>query len=120
MVFTRAMIQYKTKEDIEVMRKSCLLTASVFDFIESHIKAGVKTNELNDLCHEFITAKGAYPSPLNYKGFPKSICTSVNEEVCHGIPSERVLKEGDIVKVDVTCYMNSFHGDSCRTYFVGK
>lgn len=114
------MIQYKTKDDIAVMRKSCLLAAKVLSYIEPFVKPGVTTNELNDLCHEFIVKNKAIPSPLNYKGFPKSICTSVNEEVCHGIPSKRVLKEGDIVKVDVTCYLNSFHGDTCATFSVGK
>lgn len=102
------------------MRKSCKLAAEVLVFIEPHIQPGVSTETLNTLCHNFIVEHKAYPSCLNYKGFPKSICTSVNEEVCHGIPGKRVLKEGDIIKVDVTCYMNSFHGDNCRTYFVGK
>ena len=103
------------------MRETCLLAAKTLKFIEPHIKPGVSTEELNQLCHDFITQNGAYPSPLNYHGFPKSICTSRNEVICHGIPSaDDILKDGDIVNVDVTTYLNKFHGDTNRTFYVGK
>lgn len=114
------MILIKTAQDIEGIRKSCQLTASVFDFIEPYIVAGVTTNELDKLCHDYIVEAGAKPSPLNYKGYPKSICTSINKVVCHGIPDNTKLREGDIIKVDVSTYLNGYHGDSCKTYGVGK
>jgi methionyl aminopeptidase len=114
------MIHIKTDEEVEIMRKSCQLAASVLLMIEPHIKAGVTTNYLNDVCHEFILSKDAIPSPLNYKGFPKSICSSVNDEICHGIPSERKIRNGDIVNLDITCYLNGFHGDTNKTFFVGS
>ncbi len=114
------MILIKTPQEIEGIRKSCQLTVSVFDFIEPHIQAGITTNELDKLCFDFIVKAGAKPSPLNYKGYPKSICTSINEVVCHGIPDKTALREGDIIKVDISTYLNGFHGDSCRTYAVGK
>ncbi|MBF0213634.1 MAG: type I methionyl aminopeptidase, partial [Magnetococcales bacterium] len=84
-----------------------------------HVQPGVTTQQLNDLCHEFIIAHGAQPSPLNYRGFPKSICTSVNQQVCHGIPGPRTLRAGDIVNVDVTTHLNGFHGDTNKTFHVG-
>lgn len=114
------MITIKSEREIEIMRKSCILAARTLDMIESYIKPGVSTEELNTLCHDFIVAHGAYPAPLNYKGFPKSICTSVNEVVCHGIPSKKhILKDGDIINIDVTTLLEGFHGDTNRTYFVG-
>ena len=88
--------------------------------IEPYVKPGVTTNRLNQLCHDFILANGAIPSPLNYRGFPKSICTSVNEEICHGIPSDRKLRNGDVVNLDITTYLDEFHGDTSRTFFVGS
>ena len=114
------MIHIKTDEEIEIMRKSCHLAAEVLLMIEPYIKAGVTTNYLNDICHEFILSKDAIPSPLNYKGFPKSICSSVNDEICHGIPSDRKIRNGDIVNLDITCYLNEFHGDTNKTFFVGS
>lgn len=114
------MITLKSQREIELMRESGRLAAMTLDMIEKHIKPGVSTLELNDICHDFIVSHGAYPAPLNYKGFPKSICTSVNEVICHGIPSETVvLREGDIVNIDVTTILNGYHGDTNRTYFVG-
>jgi methionyl aminopeptidase len=114
------MILIKTPKDIEGIRESSKLTASVFRFIEPHIQVGISTNELDKLCHDFIVKAGAKPSPLNYKGYPKSICTSVNQVVCHGIPNNYKLRDGDIIKVDVSTYLNNYHGDSCQTYAVGK
>ena len=99
------MINYKTKEEIEVMKESCQLAAEVLVMIEPYVKPGVTTERLNQICHDYIVAKGAIPSPLNYRGFPKSICTSVNEEICHGIPSDRKLRNGDIVNLDITTYL---------------
>lgn len=115
------MIVIKSAQDIELMKPSCKLVSEVLDYIEQHIAPGVSTLKINDLCHEFIVSRGAIPSPLGYKGYPKSICTSINHVVCHGIPSDKeILKEGDIINVDVSAYLNSFHGDSSRTYMVGK
>ena len=113
------MIPIKTAEDIARMRPTCQLAAKTLSMIQSHIKPGITTNTLNDICHQFILDHGAIPSPLNYRGFPKSICTSINQQVCHGIPSNRTLRGGDIVNVDITTYMDGFHGDTNRTYFVG-
>ena len=114
------MYHIKTDEEINVMRKSCRLAAEVLVMIEPYVKPGVTTNRLNQLCHDFIIANGAIPSPLNYRGFPKSICTSVNEEICHGIPSERKLRNGDVVNLDITTYLDEFHGDTSKMFHVGK
>ena len=114
------MINYKTEEEIEIMKESCQLAAEVLIMIESYVKPGVTTERLDQICHDYIISKGATPSPLNYRGFPKSICTSVNEEICHGIPSDRKLRNGDIVNLDITTYLKGFHGDTSRTFFVGS
>ena len=114
------MIYYKSADEITQMRPSCQLAARVLDFIEDHIKAGVSTNTLNELCHNFIIENKAIPSPLGYRGYPKSVCTSVNQVVCHGIPDDRPLIEGDIINVDVTTYFQGYHGDTSRTFAVGK
>ena len=114
------MIHYKTPEEIEVMKESCQLAAEVLVMIDPYVKPGVTTDRLNQICHDYIVSKGAIPSPLNYRGFPKSICSSVNEEICHGIPSERKLRNGDIVNLDITTYFKGFHGDTSRTFFVGS
>ncbi|HVJ64384.1 MAG TPA: type I methionyl aminopeptidase [Bdellovibrionota bacterium] len=115
------MIVIKTREDVETMKPSCSLVSDTLDFIEDHIKAGVSTEALDKLCHDFIVNRGAVPSPLNYKGYPKSICTSINNVVCHGIPNDHErLRDGDIINVDVSAFLNNFHGDSSRTYMVGK
>jgi methionyl aminopeptidase len=102
------------------MRKAGKLAAEVLDMIGEHVQAGVATNTLNDICHKYIIDKGAIPAPLNYRGFPKSICTSVNHVVCHGIPGEQKLKDGDIVNIDVTVIVDGWHGDTSRMYWVGN
>ncbi len=109
------------------MRISCKLAAEVLDYIAPYVKPGVTTNELDKLCHEYIVdVQKAYPSPLQYKPspknppYPKSICTSVNNEICHGVPSDRVLKDGDIVNIDITVYKNGYHGDTSRMFYLGQ
>jgi len=114
------MVDIKTKEEIEQMRPACRLAADTLVMIESHIRPGITTDEINDRAHEFIVSHEAYPSPLNYHGFPKSVCTSVNRTVCHGIPGPKKLKDGDIINVDVTVYLNGFHGDTSKTFYVGE
>lgn len=115
------MVILKTDAEIEIMREVGLLAAQTLEMISPHIKPGVTTAELNDLCHDFTIENGAIPAPLNYHGFPKSICTSINSVVCHGIPSKKQkLKDGDIINVDVTPILNGFHGDTSKTFFVGK
>ncbi len=112
------MIRIKTPEEIEGMRATCRLAAQTLVMIEEHVKSGVTTQELNDICHDYIISHGATPSPLNYRGFPKSICTSVNQQICHGIPGERVIRKGDIINIDITTYLNGFHGDTSKTFHV--
>ena len=115
-----ARIPIKNKLEIEMMRKTCRLTASILDRVGEVVVPGASTEEINTYVHRLILENGATPSPLNYKGFPKSVCTSINDVICHGIPSPYIhLKEGDIVNVDVTCYRDGFHGDSSRMYLVG-
>ena len=108
------------KEDLAGMRKAGLLAAQVLDAMTQAVKPGVTTEHLNTLCHEMIIGAGAIPAPLNYKGFPKSICTSVNHVVCHGIPDERALKDGDIVNIDVTVIVDGWYGDTSRMYWAGN
>jgi methionyl aminopeptidase len=103
----------------EGMRRAGKLAAEVLDFILPHVQPGVTTQALNDLCHEMIVGAGAIPAPLGYKGFPRSICTSVNHVVCHGIPSEKVLVSGDALNIDVTVIVDGWHGDTSRMYWVG-
>lgn len=109
--------------DFVKMRKAGRLAAQTLDYITNYVEPGVSTNQLNTLCHEFIVKNNAIPAPLNYPGpicnFPKSICTSVNHVICHGIPNERPLKDGDIVNIDVTVIVDGWHGDTSRMYFVG-
>ncbi len=107
------------QEDFEGMRKAGRLAAEVLDFITPHVQPGVTTETLDKLCHDFIIDHKAIPAPLNYKGFPKSICTSINHVVCHGIPGEKQLEEGDIVNIDVTVIRDGWHGDTSRMYFAG-
>ncbi len=115
------MIKCKTPEDINDMRESCDIASQTLSLVKDHIKPGVSTEDLDRLCREFIESKGGYPSPLNYRGYPKSICTSINNVVCHGIPSPKViLKDGDIINVDITVYKNKYHGDLSYTFPVGK
>ena len=108
------------KDDFAKMRVAGKLAAETLDFITEYVNPGVTTDHLNSLCHDFITERGAIPAPLNYKGFPKSICTSINHVVCHGIPSEKVLKNGDIINIDVTVLVDGWHGDTSRMYYVGE
>lgn len=103
----------------EGMRKAGHLAAQVLDFITPHVAPGVATGDLDRLCHNYIIEHGAIPAPLNYRGFPKSICTSINHVVCHGIPGEKKLAEGDIVNIDVTVILDGWHGDTSRMYLVG-
>jgi len=111
----------KTPEEIEKMRIAGRLAAEVLEMLEGHVKAGVTTNELNDIAHRYITeVQEAIPAPLNYQGFPKSICTSVNNVVCHGIPTDKPLKNGDIINIDVTVIKDGWHGDTSKMYFVGQ
>ena len=114
-------ISIKSADEIEKMRTAGRLAASVLDMIGEHVKVGTTTDELNSICHDFIVNElNAIPAPLNYRGFPKSICTSINNVVCHGIPGPRVLKKGDIINIDVTVIKDEFHGDTSRMYFAGK
>ncbi|NQT65151.1 MAG: type I methionyl aminopeptidase [FCB group bacterium] len=115
------MIVIKKSNEIEKMRKAGKLAAQLLNYIEPFVKEGVSTLYLNDLCEEFTQKHGAVSAPLNYNGFPKSICTSINSVVCHGIPSKKdILKNGDIVNIDVTVILNGFHGDTSRTFMIGK
>jgi methionyl aminopeptidase len=108
-------------EDFAGMRRAGRLAAETLDFITPHVKPGATTGELDRLCHEFIVARGAISAPLNYRGFPKSICTSVNHVVCHGIPSDdKRLVEGDALNIDVTPILDGWHGDTSRMFFVGE
>ena len=108
------------KNKFEGMEAAGQLAAQVLDFITPHVVPGVKTDELNTLCHNYIIEHNAVPAPLNYRGFPKSICTSVNHVVCHGIPSDKVLVNGDIVNIDVTVILDGWYGDTSRMYYVGN
>ena len=112
----------KSQSDIEKMRVAGKLASEVIEMIASYVKSGVSTEELNEICHNYIIeVQKAIPAPLNYKGFPKSICTSVNHQVCHGIPSkDKVLKNGDIINIDVTVIKNGFHGDTSKMFLIGK
>lgn len=107
-------------EDFDGMRKAGRLAAEVLDFITPYVKPGVATEELDKLCHDYIVDHKAIPAPLGYKGYPKSICTSVNHVVCHGIPDEKKLQEGDTVNIDVTVILDGWHGDTSRMYFAGE
>ena len=102
------------------MRAAGRLAAETLDMITPHVKPGVTTGQLDTLCHEFMQAHGAVPAPLNYRGYPKSICTSINHVVCHGIPGERRLMDGDIVNIDVTAVLDGWYGDSSRMYVAGQ
>jgi methionyl aminopeptidase len=105
---------------VEGMRRAGQLAATTLDFITPHVRPGITTGELDRLCHEFIVGHEAIPAPLNYRGFPKSICTSLNHVVCHGIPGDRRLMEGDILNIDVTPTLDGWHGDSSRMFLVGE
>lgn len=107
-------------EDFPPMRLAGKLAAEVLDYITPFVQPGVTTDHLNSLCHEMIVSQSAIPAPLNYKGFPKSICTSINHVVCHGIPSDKKLDNGDIVNIDVTVIVDGWYGDTSRMYYVGE
>lgn len=121
---TRGVI-IKTEEQIEGIRRSGQLTRKILDMVQERIGPGITTSEINDWVHEETLAHGAYPAPLNYRGksairFPKSVCTSINEVVCHGIPGDQVLQEGDIINVDVTSILDGYYGDASRMFLIGK
>jgi methionyl aminopeptidase len=119
-------ISIKTSADIEAMRVACRLAAEVLDYITPFVKPGVTTGELDRLCHDYmVDVQGTIPAPLNYapsgySPYPKSICTSVNHQVCHGIPGDKVLKNGDIVNLDITVIKDGYHGDTSRMFVVGE
>ena len=120
-------ILIKTEEQLEGIRRSSRLTRDLLDMLKERVEAGVSTNQINEWVHEETLAQGAYPAPLNYgrgkgpkgKPFPKSVCTSINEVVCHGIPNDRILVDGDIINVDVTCKMDGYFGDASRMFIIG-
>ncbi|SMF79813.1 methionine aminopeptidase, type I [Tistlia consotensis] len=113
-------ITLHTADEFEAMRRAGRLAAEVLDFITPHVEPGVTTEALDRLCHDYIVEHGAVPAPLGYRGFPKSICTSVNHVVCHGIPSEsKRLANGDILNIDITVILDGWHGDTSRMFFVG-
>jgi methionyl aminopeptidase len=114
-------VTIKTPEEIEKMRNAGRLAAEVLEVVAPHVRAGVSTEELDRICHRHIVeVQGAIPAPLNYHGFPRSICTSVNHQVCHGIPGDRVLRNGDIVNVDVTVIKDGYHGDTSQMFLIGE
>lgn len=114
-------IHIKSAEEIEKMRTAGKLAAEVLEMIGPHVQPGISTQEINDICHDFIVNEiKCIPAPLNYRGFPRSVCTSINHQVCHGIPGERILKDGDSVNIDVTVIKDEFHGDTSKMFYVGK
>lgn len=114
-------VTIKNSEELQKMRNAGRLAAQVLEMIAPYVQSGITTNELNDICHRFITeTQQAIPAPLNYHGFPKSICTSVNHVVCHGIPNDKKLKPGDIINIDVTVIKEGFHGDTSQMFYVGE
>ena len=114
-------ISIKTAAEIEKMRVAGRLAAEVLEMIEPHVQPGVTTEELDRICHDYIVnEQGAVPAPLNYRGFPKSICTSVNHQVCHGIPGNKRLKKGDVVNIDITVIKDGFQGDTSKTFYLGE
>jgi methionyl aminopeptidase len=112
-------IRLKEAADIEGIRSAGRLTLDTLGLVESEIRPGITTDDINTLVHEFTIKHGAVPAPLNYRGFPKSVCVSVNEVICHGIPGEQVLNDGDIVNVDITSILNGYYADANKTFFVG-
>jgi methionyl aminopeptidase len=114
-------VPIKTASEIDQMRVAGQLAADVLDMIEEHVKPGVTTDEINQICHDYmVNVQDTVPAPLNYRGFPKSVCTSVNHVICHGIPSDKRLKKGDIINIDITVIKDGYHGDNSRMYQVGK
>lgn len=114
-------VSIKSTDEIEKMRIAGRLAADVLEMIEPHVVPGVSTDELDKICHDYmVNVQDCIPAPLNYHGFPKSICTSVNHQVCHGIPSDKVLKKGDIVNIDITVIKDGYHGDTSKMFQIGK
>ncbi len=114
-------IVIKNADDIKKMRVACHLAADVLQMIEPFVKPGITTDELNSICHDYIiNVQKAIPAPLNYRGFPKSICTSVNHQICHGIPGEKRLKSSDIINIDITVIKDGYHGDTSKMFYVGE
>jgi len=113
-------IRVKTPNDIEAIRRAGRLVVDTLALVAPRLRPGITTDAINTWVHEFTIKNGAIPAPLNYRGYPKSVCVSVNEVICHGIPGERVLKDGDIVNVDVTSILNGYYADANKTYFVGS
>lgn len=114
-------ISLKKDDEIEKMRVAGKLAADVLEMIGPYVKPGITTNSLNQRCHDYIVdVQKAIPAPLNYHGFPKSICTSVNQVVCHGIPNDKPLKDGDIINIDITVIKDGYHGDTSKMFYVGK
>lgn len=109
-----------SKDQIEGIRKSGVLTKKILDMVGERIKEGVTTNQINEWVHEYTVQNGGIPAPLNYKGYPKSVCTSINNVICHGIPDETILKKGDIINVDVTTILDGYYSDSSRMYKIGE
>lgn len=116
---TKYNIRLKNEKDVEAIRRAGRIAVDTLDMIEPHIKPGVKTDDINTMIHEFTIKHGAIPAPLNYRGYPKSVCISINEVICHGIPGERLLTDGDIVNIDVTPILEGYHADASKTFFVG-
>lgn len=114
------MISVKTEEEISLMREPCRIVKETLEYVGKHICAGMTTKQVDELVYKYITANGAIPSSLGYYGYPASACVSVNEVVVHGIPSDRVIEEGDIVSVDITAEKNGFNGDAARTFMIGN
>lgn len=112
-------VKIHTAKDFESMRKAGALAARILDEMAEFVQPGITTNQINEKVHHAVTSAGAVPAPLGYRGFPKSVCTSVNHVVCHGIPDDRKLNNGDIVNIDVTVIVDGWHGDTSRTYWVG-
>jgi methionyl aminopeptidase len=112
-------IRIKTPEQVEGIRRAGRLVIETLDLVAPHIRPGMTTDEINTMVYDFTIRHGAIPAPLNYRGFPKSVCISINEVICHGIPGDRPFKDGDIVNVDVTSILNSYYADASKTFFVG-
>jgi methionyl aminopeptidase len=110
----------KTPAQIEAMRPACRLAAETLEEAAKILQAGITTDDINAFVHDYTVKRGATPAPLNYRGFPKSVCTSINEVVCHGIPGKRKLKEGDIINVDITSILDGWHGDVSATFYIGE
>ena len=110
---------FKGKEELELLKKSARLSAATLEMIEQHLKPGITTDQLDQICHKFITDHQAIPAPLGYKGYPKSICTSINRVACHGIPDNKPLKDGDLLNIDISLSIDGVFSDTCKMFFIG-